>query len=145
MFRKKKGDSAVVSGMIVTILTLMVIITAVFAYTSWQTQLEHTYEIDLVMHKYLAEMESADFSDQSTINALYASLEAELEQHHVSGIRFTGSTLTPVSSGEKITLHMTGNMDIYYVTMPENGGLTDAFRTAKTINLDITKSGTAMY
>lgn len=145
MPRKRKGDSAVVGGMIVTMLTLIIIITAVFAYASWQSQLEKNYEIDLVLHKYLVEMESIDFSDQSAIDDLYNRLEAELVQHHVTGINFEGSTRSPVDTGEKITLRLRGSMEISYVSMPQDGGLASAFTIKDNVHVDITKGGTAMY
>ena len=145
MSRKRKGDSSVVGGMIVTMLTLLVIVTAVFAYASWQSQLEKRYEIDLVLHKYLVEMESIDFSDENIIDDFYDRLKEELEQHQLTDIDFGGSTSAYVETGEEIKLRLTAKMEIKYISMPQNGGLAGAFTVTDVISIDVTKVGTAMY
>ena len=145
MFQKKKGDASTVGGMIATCFTLFVVFTAVYAYAAWQAQLEQSYEIDLVMHKYLVEMETIDFSSQTAINQTYNSLKTELQQHGVSGISFSGSTQAPVEPGEKISLHVTGTVHVSYVDMPAGAGLAGASMAGTNMTIDITKNGTAMY
>lgn len=144
IFDKKEGSAAIVESMFATLLTVMVVITLVISYAAWQTQLERNYEIDLVMHKYLMEMEMADYSDQMAINGIFDALENELEEkHNMTGISFSGSSVTPVNSGAKITLHVTGSMTQALVEMP--GGLAGSILKRQTVTVDITKTGTAMY
>lgn len=141
--RKKKGDSAVVGGMAATFLTLAVIFTAIFTYASWQTQLEQRYEIDLVMHKYLTELET--ISRQADIDTVFGKLKAELEEHGMSGISFEDSSTTLKEPGSRIILHITGTMPVSSVTVPDDAGPAGAVTTTNDIRIDITKTGTAMY
>ena len=131
--------------MLAAILTLFVIVTAVFTYAMWQAQLERTYEIDLIIHKYLVEMETTDFSSQAAISSIYSQLRTELEEHHITNISFAGSTQNPVETGRKITLHVTGEIDLSHVEMPTGGGIAGAVLGKETHVLDLVKSGTAMY
>jgi len=143
LFYKNRGDASLITGMISVILTLLVFIIAIYSYTLWQSRLQKKYNIELTAHKYLISMELADFSDQAVIDDIYTQLEDELQAMGLYDIDCSGSTQSPVQNGEKIYLKIYGKIKLKDIQ--PGAGLSSYITVEKDFEINIEKSGTAMY
>ena len=142
LLRKESGDATIITAILTVIITLFVFIIAIYAYTFWQQRLQRVYDIEIIAHRYLMEMELTDFSDQEKINDIYNNLTDELAACGVTEIDYGGSSESPVADGAKITLHIKGKINIKSLTV---SGFTAVTVGDRDYDIDIEKSGTAMY
>ena len=105
LLRKESGDATIITAILTVIITLFVFIIAIYAYTFWQQRLQRVYDIEIIAHRYLMEMELTDFSDQEKINDIYNNLTEELAACGVTEIDYGGSSESPVADGAKITAY----------------------------------------
>lgn len=143
LFYKSRGGASLITGMFSVILTLLVLIIAIYSYTLWQSRLQTKYNLELTAHKYLMAMELADFSDQSVIDGIYAQMDSELGGMGLYDIGYSGSTVSPIQNGEKIELKITGKIRLKDIQ--PGSGLSVYSMSFREFEINIEKSGTAMY
>lgn len=143
LFAKRSGDATLITGIFTVIITLLVFIIAIYSFALWQGRMMKIYDIELVAHRYLMQMEITDFSNMAEINSIYDNLTAELTEYGVTGIDYEGSTDCTVTNGEKIVLHIKGRVSLKNLSL--GNSLTVINITDRQFEIDIEKQGTAMY
>lgn len=132
---KKKGRGAsTFAASIICIFFMSVLFISLFFNFSkliMQNGVERTYR------KYLLRMEREGCLTSSDLSAL----NAELSALGLSDIDLSGTSLSPVGYGNEVHLHIKGNLQVDSV-----GFSADVFTGKKeTIDIDIDKTGTALY
>lgn len=133
---KKKKGSVARFGIPLFSVVMVGLLSVMFA--NWSNNLNKKSQIDTIARAYLLRMEAEGYLN----NADEGELNRELQALGVSSINLVGTTRNEVRYGEKITLSISGVIDLpdYNIT-----NLFKIEKTANLVNFKVTKSSTAKH
>ena len=135
---KHKGDMGI-GSMLIMILTLMMALILIMAYTSWHSKLAAQDSIYLTVGTYLKAIESSGCLTEEQKEQLVN----ELERYGMENINLEGTTLAHVPYGSRVTLRIRGRVHLSEVPdlIIENNDI--RFSQDSYIEVDILRSGTS--
>lgn len=133
---KRKKGSVARFGIPLFSVVMVGLLSVMFA--NWSNNLNKKSQIDTIARSYLLRMEAQGYLN----SADETQLNNELDKLGVSSINLTGTTKAKVDYGDKITLSISGVIDL------PDYSITNLFKIEKTVNLvnfKVTKSSTAKH
>ena len=140
MFKRMKFIFQKDEGNFVDFVTIMIAILAVMvvavAYIGWVGNLHDKNKIDDIAREYLLRMEVEGYLTDSD----HAELINDLNDIDVSSVSISGTTRTPLSYGEKITIKITGEITVQKINLLSSLSIQ---KTTEQVPFSVTKSSTA--